>query len=228
MAAPEPIDDRGDGIREAIRSTLHQNRWACLGLNLAVTGLVVSYYRWPETGRFWEAVGDLKTRGSYLFAAVATILAAVLVPALVQKLMGLESGPGRTRRLFWGAVYWAYRGVEIDWFYRLQGRIFGSGTDWRTVGIKLLVDQFVYSVFWAVPSYLIYVSWVEHRSLARAWALRNGRVLRKTYLSVILTNWLVWLPAVALVYSLPPPLQFPLFSMILTFYILLVTVLVKA
>jgi hypothetical protein len=95
------------------------------------------------------------------------------------------------------------------------------------VAIKLLVDQFGYSVFWAVPSYLLFVLWVEHRSLRKAFAAADRALLRRSYLSVLLTNWLVWLPAVALVYSLPPPLQFPLFSMILTFYILLITVLVK-
>ncbi|RFC47640.1 MAG: hypothetical protein DVB23_001003 [Verrucomicrobia bacterium] len=227
MTATSPTESGSGGIRDAIRATLYQNRWACLGLNLAVAGLVASYYRWPASALFWEALGEWKTRGSYLFSAVATVLAAVVLPTVVQRLMGMRGGPGQARRLGWGALYWAYRGIEIDWFYRLQGRVFGTGTDGHTVAIKLLVDQFGYSVFWAVPSYLLFVLWVEHRSLRKAFAAADRALLRRSYLSVLLTNWLVWLPAVALVYSLPPPLQFPLFSMILTFYILLITVLVK-
>jgi hypothetical protein len=228
MSASGPTAQALPGIRDAILATLRQNRWACLGLNFAVIGLVISYYRWPAMGKLWEAVGHVKTEWSYGFSALSTMMAAVVLPALVQRAMGAESGPGQARRLGWSAFYWAYRGMEIDWFYRIQGKLFGTGTDWRTVGIKLAVDQFVYSAFWAVPSYLVFVRWVEHRSLKQAVATMDGRFWTHTYWSVLFTNWLVWLPAVSLVYSLPPALQFPLFSMILTFYILLITVLVKA
>ncbi len=216
------------GIRDAILATLRQNRWACLGLNVAVIGLVMSYYRWPAMSELWEAVGHVKTKWSYAFSAISTMVAAVVLPALVQRAMGVEPGPGQARRLAWSAVYWAYRGMEIDWFYRMQGELFGTGTDWQTVGIKLAVDQFIYSAIWAVPSYLIFVRWVEHRGLKQALATMDRRFWTHTYWSVLFTNWLVWLPAVSLVYSLPPALQFPLFSLILSFYILLITVLVKA
>ena len=47
---------------------------------------------------------------------------------------------------------------------------------------------------------------------------------RRTLPSVLLTNWLVWIPALALVYSLPAALQFPLFSIVMCFFILVVTV----
>jgi hypothetical protein len=40
---------------------------------------------------------------------------------------------------------------------------------------------------------------------------------------MMVTTWLVWLPTTAIVYSLPSPLQIPLFNIALCFYVLLVT-----
>jgi len=37
----------------------------------------------------------------------------------------------------------------------------------------------------------------------------------------------VWIPALALVYSLPAALQFPLFSVVMCFFILVVTVMTR-
>ena len=39
----------------------------------------------------------------------------------------------------------------------------------------------------------------------------------------LLATWAVWAPLMAIIYSLPYPLQFPLFSIALTFWVLLLT-----
>jgi TRAP-type C4-dicarboxylate transport system permease small subunit len=39
----------------------------------------------------------------------------------------------------------------------------------------------------------------------------------------LLATWSVWIPLMAIIYSLPLPLQFPLFSLALTFWVLLLT-----
>jgi hypothetical protein len=39
----------------------------------------------------------------------------------------------------------------------------------------------------------------------------------------LLATWAVWIPVVAIIYSLPLALQFPLFSLALTFWVLLLT-----
>lgn len=227
MEASHPAVLPSPGIREAIWGTLRANRWACLGLNVVVIALVSSYYRLPAAGAFWQAVALWKTHGSYAFSGAATILAAVIFPMVLQRLLGLVPGRGQLRQIGWMILFWGYRGMEIDLFYRIQGHLFGTGTDVSTVAIKLAVDQFVYSAFWAVPTYLCFVRWLDLGSWKAVWQSLDQRFWKQTYLSVLLTNWLVWFPAVSLVYSLPPPLQFPLFSIVLTFYILLVTMLVK-
>ena len=39
----------------------------------------------------------------------------------------------------------------------------------------------------------------------------------------MLATWVVWAPLMAIIYSLPYPLQFPLFALALTFWVLLLT-----
>ena len=58
-------------------------------------------------------------------------------------------------------AYWAMRGVDVDAFYRLQAIIFGNGVDWRTIVSKVLIDQFVYCVFWATPVTALFYSWKD-------------------------------------------------------------------
>ena len=41
---------------------------------------------------------------------------------------------------------------------------------------------------------------------------------------LLLSTWLVWIPATAIIYSLPSALQVPLFSLTLCFFVLLVSV----
>jgi len=39
----------------------------------------------------------------------------------------------------------------------------------------------------------------------------------------LVATWAVWIPLMAIIYSLPAALQFPLFSLALTFWVLLLT-----
>jgi hypothetical protein len=55
----------------------------------------------------------------------------------------------------------------------------------------------------------------------------NRDFWRRTIPTILITNWLIWIPAVALIYSLPAALQFPLFSVVMTFFILIVTLMAR-
>src|SRR4029077_14760961 len=55
-----------------------------------------------------------------------------------------------------------------------------------------------------------------------------GRSLTWTHycdkvIPTLLATWVVWMPLMAIIYSLPLVLQFPLFSLALTFWVLLLT-----
>jgi hypothetical protein len=213
----------------AIAAAFRQNRLPCVLLNLLVLCLVASYYLWPEVAGVWERVGEFKTRWSYLFSFGSTIFSAAILPFAMQWMMGTLPQGNRLKSFLWLVLFWGYRGMEIDLLYHCQTFLFGGGNDPRTLVAKLAVDQLIYTPFWAVPTYVVALRWID---LGGSWALTRASLDRRfwtrTFPTILVTNWIVWIPAVTLVYSLPAPLQFPLFSVIMCFFVLLVTLLARA
>lgn len=220
-------DTSTPGIRSAIASAFRQNRLPCLLLNALVIALVASYYASPRMTAIWNEVGTFKERWSYAFSLASTIFAASVMPFAVQALMGTLPEEGRVRRLFGSILFWGYRGMEIDLFYRLQGWLFGHGHDAKTLAIKVAVDQFIASPLWFVPTYVVALRWIDIGSWKQTRATLNRDFWTRTCPTVLITNWLIWIPALVLIYSLPPALQFPLFSIVMCFFILVVTVMTK-
>ena len=216
------------GIWPAIAGAFRENRLPCLLLNLLVIGLVGSFYLWPEVAGVWEAVGAFRMRWSWLFSFGSTALAAAVLPFVAQWAMGTLPPGDRLRRLVLLSLFWGYRGMEIDLLYRCQSLLFGHGNDVATLAAKVALDQFVYSPLWAVPTYVIALRWIEFGcSWSRTRASLNRRFWTHTYPTILATNLIVWIPAVTLIYSLPAALQFPLFSVIMCFFVLLVTLLAR-
>ncbi|MEN3943457.1 hypothetical protein WJU23_19305 [Prosthecobacter sp. SYSU 5D2] len=223
MQSPLP---QSSGIFSMIGAAFRQNRTACLLLNVLVITLVTSYYQVPAVAGIWEAIGNFKLRWSFAFSLTSTIFAAAVLPFGVQALMGTLPEHGRWKRLLLSMLFWGYRGMEIDLFYRFQGFLFGHGNDVLTLLKKVALDQFVFSPLWFVPTYLIALRWIE---LGANWKCTRASLDRDFWLrtcpAVMVTNWLVWIPALALIYSLPAALQFPLFSLVMCFFVLIVTLL---
>lgn len=220
------MSDLSIGARLA--AVFRENRLPCLVLNLLVLALVGSYYAVPQAAALWQAVGDFKLRWSFGFSLVSTIFAAALLPTLVQGWMGRLPTQGRLKRLALLSLFWGWRGMEIDLFYQIQGWLFGHGNDLRTLLIKVAFDQFVMSPLWFVPTVLIALRWVEFDgSWARTRASLDREFWLRTCPTVMVANWLVWIPALALIYSLPAALQFPLFSGVMCFFILILTLLAR-
>lgn len=218
--APHPSPGIGTAIAQAFR----RNRVPCLVLNLLALLLVVSYYKVPALAETWQSIGAFKTRWSFAFSCVSTMFAAAVFPFLIQRIMGTLPTEGRLRRLFLGMLFWGYRGMEIDLFYHVQNAIFGDRQDGLTLVKKVLFDQFVITPLWFVPTYVIALRWID---LGGSWQRTKTSLDRdfwtRTCPTVLVTNWLVWIPALAFVYSLPAPLQFPLFTIVMCFFILVAT-----
>ncbi len=216
------------GIAATIGEVFRQNKIPCLVLNAVVVLLVGSYYLVPDVAEVWNAVGEFKLKWSFGFSSVSTVFAAVLLPTLVQGMMGTLPAEGRGMRVLLLALFWGYRGMEIDLFYRFQGWLFGTGNDARTLATKVVVDQFVMSPIWFVPTVLIAMRWAD---AGGSWSRTRASLDRDFWLrvcpTVMVTNWLVWIPTLALVYSLPSALQFPLFSVVMCFFILIMTLLAR-
>jgi hypothetical protein len=224
MAAPLTQTSIFSDIGAAFR----QNRMPCVLLNVLVVALVSSYFYLPSVASAWQAVGEFKTHWSFGFSFASTVLAAVIMPTAVQWVMGTLPAKGRKKRIGFLMLFWGYRGMEIDLFFDLQSWLFGNGNDAATLIKKVVVDQFIASPIWFVPTYVIALRWVDQAgSWSRLRASLNRNFWLRTCPTMLLTNWLVWIPAVALIYSLPAPLQFPLFSIVMTFFILVATLMAR-
>lgn len=216
------------GILATVGATFRQNRLACVLLNVLVIVLVASYYTVPSIAAVWESVGAFKMRWSYGFSLASTVFAAVLLPSLVQWMLGTLPVVDRVKRIALLILFWGYRGMEIDLFYRFQNWLFGTGNDTHTLIKKVLLDQFVVSPLWFVPTYVLALRWID---CGGSWTRTRPTLNREFWLHtcpvVLVTNWVVWIPTVALVYTLPAALQFPLFSVVMCFFILIITLMTR-
>jgi hypothetical protein len=117
-------------------------------------------------------------------------------------------------------LYWAAQGLMVDTLYRLQSQWFGDGNDPLTLFKKVLVDQGPYNLLYATPVSLFFYTWKDHDfSWTRAWTAYKTDFSNR-YWSVMISAWMVWIPAVTMIYSLPPDLQIPLFNLVICFFTL--------
>jgi hypothetical protein len=195
------------------------------GLVLQVTalGLVVAYYRHPDTRAAIDALADLHQRAGFKFSIISTGLFGGVIPLLYLK------ARRKTRASFtWAGgaaliAFWCYKGFEVDLWYRLLARFIGEQHDTATIAIKTVLDQFGYCPAFAVPVTVLVYDWVKRGlTLAPMVAdVRAGGWYRRRVLPVLISNLGVWVPAVCIIYSLPTALQLPLQNLVLCFFTLL-------
>lgn len=189
-------------------------------------GVVLVYYRVPEARGWFTHVIELKERYGYVYSAVATAIFGGLIPFLYLWGTGrIARGLALSSGLFF-VLYWTVRGVEVDALYRFQAWLFGDDAELRTILTKVAVDQFLYCPIWSAPLTAICYGWKDAGFSWRAFrAHLNRRFVLFEIPSVLLSIWIVWIPATAIIYSLPLGLQIPLFNLVLCFFVLLVSVL---
>ena len=191
---------------------------ACALLILLGYLLVPAFHTWLST------IGTLKARYGYLYSLVSTAVFGGLIPFLV--LLQTRQVPPAQRRsqLAFYLLFWAWRGIEVDALYRLQGWMFGTSATVSVVVPKVFVDQFVYNPVWAVPSQVICFLWKDAGfswvGVRRRFELES---LGHRVVVILLSTWMVWLPAVAIVYCLPAALQLPISNLVLSFWCLLLS-----
>lgn len=215
-------------IHYTIIAALQKNIKPGLALQAFALLILLVYFFVPASQPAFVLFGDLKAQYGYFYSFVATALFGGLIPFLYlwwnkqfvnRNLYGL---------LIFYVVFWGIKGMEVDLFYRLQADWFGNGSDLQTVLTKMAVDQFFYSALWAAPGItIIYLLMESGWNVSRWRAAMDREFFCVKIPTVILSNWLVWIPAVCVVYTMPAELQIPLFNLVLCFWVLLVAVLSK-
>jgi hypothetical protein len=195
-----------------------------IALQLAALALVLGYYNVPGIHGVLSRLAEIRQATGLSFGIVSTALFGGILPFLYIHFSS-RKGPGYPPRYGWIqglglTVFWGYKGLEVELWYRFQAHMFGSGHTAGTIVLKVLLDQFVYCPVLAVAVYQA----VEARY---NWSepiadIRERGWYRRRVLPVLLSNLAVWVPAVAVIYCLPTPLQLPLQNIVLCFYTLVV------
>jgi hypothetical protein len=222
-------------------SSLHSHRRTSLGLgweaaraNLApalliqalMLGLLAGYYFSPNVARWLDHLADYKMHHGLAFVVPAAVAAGALVPELFLILFFQRGRPTRLnlRNLLFTIPIWGIDGVLVDLLYRSEAAWLGDVVTFPVVLGKICIDQFGYNPFFAAPFGVLTYEWKNTgfslESLVRGFTWGH---YRDKIVPTLLATWSVWIPLMAIIYSLPLSLQFPLFSLALTFWVLLLT-----
>jgi hypothetical protein len=122
------------------------------------------------------------------------------------------------------APAWGLMGMIVDVFYRCQTAWFGDGSSVAAVVPKVIVDQFLFSPLFSNPVMVGYFALCAGAFRREAWrqVLQIGFYVEKV-VPVMVAGWMIWIPGVTVVYSMPQLLQIPVAVIIQCFWVLVFT-----
>lgn len=183
--------------------------------------VVLGYYFVPAVAALLKPIAAVKAEFGLLFAIVAAIVAGAIAPEVLKVLCFQHGRPTRAnfRTLAIAALFWALQGVLVDSMYRFLSATLGNEVTLRVIIRKVAFDQFLVNPFlFSIANTIVYdllsrgFTWPNLRSCL-TWRYYKTQVF-----PILAAGWGVWIPVVCAVYALPPLLQFPLFTLALTFW----------
>jgi hypothetical protein len=196
-------------------------------LQLAALALVLGYYREPGVHAALSRLVEIRRASGLGFGMASTAVFGGFLPFLYVR-YGRRMVQGKLRYGWIQGLsltaFWGYKGLEVELWYRLQAHVVGAGHSATTIALKVVLDQFVYCPIFAVPvTVAVYQAVESWPGSAQLFAdLRAPGWYRRRVLPVLISNIGVWVPAVAVIYALPTPLQLPLQNIVLCFYTLII------
>lgn len=192
----------------------------------AMLALLIAYYASPAVADLLDRLAHYKAEHGLTFVIASAALAGAVLPEIFV-IVFFQRGRFRRenlRNLAFTVPTWGIDGILVDLMYRLNALWFGDVTTVWVVTAKILVDQLGYNPFFAAPAEVLVYEWKNEgfswKSVRRALTWKH---YRDKIVPTLLATWAVWGPLMAIIYSLPYALQFPLFSIALTFWVLLLT-----
>jgi membrane-bound metal-dependent hydrolase YbcI (DUF457 family) len=195
-------------------------------LQAAMLATLVAYYASANFAELLNQLAHFKQEHSISFVIVAGVLAGAILPEIFVVVFFQQGKVGRQnlRNLAFTVPTWGIDAVLVDLMYRANAHWFGDVVSVPVVLAKICVDQLGYNPFLAAPGEVLVYEWKNDgfstQSVRRALTWEH---YRDKIVPTLLATWVVWAPLMAIIYSLPFPVQFPLFSLALTFWVLLLT-----
>jgi hypothetical protein len=187
--------------------------------------LVPAYHLSPSVRAACAVVAAWKTAAGWWFASISGAVAGGLVPELAKWLADrrprrprAEPPPPpreRPRVILFNTAFFAFNGLVIDGLYRFEALLFGGGAGVLTVLAKTAFDQFVFTPLWLVLVVALFLWRQSGFSLSATLPRLRQGFYRRRVLPLLIPNWCFWIPMVSIIYAFPVPLQFPLFTIAL-------------
>jgi hypothetical protein len=188
--------------------------------------LLIAFYTSHTAFSMLSQIAELKRTHGILFVTVASVMAGALIPELFLILFFQRGRPTvrNLRNLLFTVPVWGFDGTLVDLLYRSEASWFGDIATLPVIAAKICVDQFGYNPLFAAPFGVLTYEWKNSGiSLQPIRDLFTWEHYRDKIIPTLLATWAVWIPLMAIIYSLPLALQFPLFGLALTFWVLLLT-----
>jgi hypothetical protein len=188
--------------------------------------LLIAYYTSDTASSALSQLAEFKRAHGLLFVIITSVTAGALVPELFLILFFQRGRPTlrNLRNLLFTVPVWGFDGTLVDLLYRSEAAWFGDVVTLPVVTAKICVDQFGYNPFFAAPFGVLTYEWknsgISMQPLRHLFTFAH---YQNKILPTLLATWAVWIPLMAIIYSLPLALQFPLFGLALSFWVLLLT-----
>jgi hypothetical protein len=189
-----------------------------------MVALLLAYFFHSPTRELLERLADVKTRWGYAYSAVAAVVAGAAVPELLRIVVFQKGGFVRKNfsNFVFAAVFWTLIGMLVDLLYRYQAFWWGDEATASVVIPQVLIDQFVFTPLITAPLTTWLYEWKD-----RGYRMRPDfftlTYYRDNILPTLVAIWGVWIPIVTILYTLPEPLQIPMYSLALTMWVMIYT-----
>src|SRR5438105_6594801 len=188
--------------------------------------VAVAFYTNAAVAGALRNLAEFKREHGLAFVIATSVAAGAVIPELFLILFFQRGRPhlGNLRNLAFTIPVWGFDGSLVDLLYRSEARWLGDLATAPVVLGKILIDQFGYNVFFAAPFGVLTYEWKNNGiSLLPVRDLFTWQHYRDKIIPTLVATWAVWIPLMAIIYSLPLALQFPLFGLALSFWVLLLT-----
>jgi len=180
----------------------------------AMAFMVVTYYFWPLGAHYLSTYADWQQSGGVFASSCATALAGGVLSEV--SLVYFQNRGRWTLRcvedMGFKTVIFFFGGATVYEFYQWQDYFWGSSIALTIIAAKVATDQFGFSVLWGMPYNTITMRWqVLRYSGRKLWQELDLSFVGERMLPVLFMNWMFWIPAVTLLYSMPLKLQSPLY-----------------
>lgn len=191
---------------------------------LVMVAVLLAYFYHAPSRAFIEQMAEVKARWGMWFSALAGIVAGAFVPEIMRVVLFQR---GRVERrnfenLLFTIPVWCLMGLCVDLLYRYQVVWFGDEAKVSVVLAQTLVDQFLYNPFFAQPFLVWIYDWRNGGYRAPKNAFSRHYYMYHV-LPALIAGWTVWIPVVIVLYTLPEPVQVPLFALALSLWVMIFT-----